>query len=176
LRLVSELREPDMDTRVAKPWYREPWPWLLMAGPALVVVAGVVTMWLAIEGHDGLVADDYYKRGLAINQVLARDKVARAHGYAAVVTFDSRFGRVQVALHGDELPPALLLSLAHPTRAGEDRIVPLARAASGIYEGLLAPPAAGRWRLSVEDAGRTWRLNTEWHVPRETVVRLGAPS
>jgi len=28
-----------------KPWYREPWPWLLMAGPATV-----------------LVAEDYYKQ------------------------------------------------------------------------------------------------------------------
>ena len=31
----------------AKPWYREPWPWIMMAGPAAVVVAGAVTMWLA---------------------------------------------------------------------------------------------------------------------------------
>lgn len=165
-----------MNDHAAQPWYREPWPWLLMAGPALVVVAGAVTMWLAIEGHDGLVADDYYKRGLAINQVLARDEAARVHGYAASVTFDQRFGRVRVALRGDDLPPALLLNLAHPTRAGEDRIVPLARVASGVYEGVLQPPAAGRWRLSVEDAGRTWRLNTDWHVPQESAVRLGAPS
>lgn len=165
-----------MNAREANPWYREPWPWLLMAGPAMVVVAGIVTMWLAVEGNDGLVADDYYKRGLAINQVLARDNAAQARGYTANVSFDSGFSRVRVKLSGNELPPALLLNLAHPTRAGEDRIVPLAQVATGVYEGVLQPPAAGRWRLSVEDASRTWRLNTDWHVPQDTALALGAPS
>ena len=26
-----------------RPWYREPWPWMLMAGPLAVVLAGIVT-------------------------------------------------------------------------------------------------------------------------------------
>ncbi len=41
------------------PWYREPWPWLLMSGPATVIVAGIYTSVLAFSGTDGLVADDY---------------------------------------------------------------------------------------------------------------------
>ena len=24
-----------------QPWYKEPWPWILMAGPGIVVVAGL---------------------------------------------------------------------------------------------------------------------------------------
>ena len=31
----------------AKPWYKHPWPWLLMAGPAMVVAAGFDTYYLA---------------------------------------------------------------------------------------------------------------------------------
>ena len=57
----------------AQPWYREPWPWILMSGPAAVIVAGAVTTWMAFASADGLVADDYYKRGLAINAVLKRE-------------------------------------------------------------------------------------------------------
>ncbi|MEQ1516273.1 MAG: FixH family protein, partial [Usitatibacteraceae bacterium] len=38
-----------------EPWYRQRWPWLLMAGPAIVVVAGFVTLALAIQSSDGLV-------------------------------------------------------------------------------------------------------------------------
>lgn len=49
------------------PWYREPWPWLIMAGPAAVIVAGVYTTILAFSSTDGLAADDYYKQGLMIN-------------------------------------------------------------------------------------------------------------
>ena len=42
----------------ARPWYKEPWPWLLMSGPAAVVLAGALTAWLAFAGADGLVAED----------------------------------------------------------------------------------------------------------------------
>jgi len=156
-----------------KRWYREPWPWMLMAGPAVVVIAAMVTLWLALASDDGLVADDYYKRGLAVNQILARDAVAGARRYRAQVTFAPAFDRVRVTLAGDELPPALMLRVAHPTRAGMDRVVPLAAASPGIYEALLTPPPAGRWQLTVEDAGHTWRLNAAWHVPGETVLQLG---
>src|SRR5436309_3188288 len=52
------------------PWYREPWPWLLAAGPLIVVVASLWSAWIAVKTNDGVVAEDYYKRGLAINQEL----------------------------------------------------------------------------------------------------------
>ena len=61
-----------------RPWYREPWPWILMAPPAAAVIAGAATVWIAVGSADGLVADDYYKRGLAINQVLALNNGAWA--------------------------------------------------------------------------------------------------
>ena len=38
---------------------------------------GLITLWLAITSFDGLVADDYYKQGLAINQTLARADAAQ---------------------------------------------------------------------------------------------------
>jgi hypothetical protein len=56
--------------RANRAWYREPWPWLLAAGPAVVVVASLVSAWIAIRSDDGLVAEDYYKRGLLINKKL----------------------------------------------------------------------------------------------------------
>ena len=38
-----------------RPWYKERWPWILMAGPAAVIVAGIVTVWLAVVSNDGAV-------------------------------------------------------------------------------------------------------------------------
>ena len=61
-----------------KPWYREPWPWILMAGPAAVIVAGAVTMTLAFKYQDPLVAKDYYKRGVEINKELAKERSREA--------------------------------------------------------------------------------------------------
>jgi hypothetical protein len=48
------------------PWYKEPWPWILMAPPATAVLAGIATVWIAVASADGLVAEDYYKQGLAM--------------------------------------------------------------------------------------------------------------
>jgi len=76
----------DDERSESTPWYREPWPWILMAGPAAVIVAGAVTYWLAASTADGLVADDYYKRGLAINQELGRERLAAQRGIEARVT------------------------------------------------------------------------------------------
>ena len=46
-----------MKSEERKPWYRHPWPWILMAGPAVVVVAGALTAIIAFQGADPLVAD-----------------------------------------------------------------------------------------------------------------------
>jgi hypothetical protein len=76
----------------AQPWYREPWPWILMTGPAAVVVAGFVTAYLAVTHNDALVVDNYYKEGLAINRVLERDEAAQKAGYRAQVMFSEDGG------------------------------------------------------------------------------------
>lgn len=57
------------------PWYRHGHVWLLIAGPAAVVVAGVLTAVIAVRGADPVVEADYYRRGIEINKALAaRDK------------------------------------------------------------------------------------------------------
>ncbi len=76
------------------PWYRHRWPWFLMLGPAIVIVAGFYTLWLAIVSNDGLVADDYYKRGLGINRVLERTQRATVLGLHARVDLDDAEVRV----------------------------------------------------------------------------------
>ena len=50
--------------RDSLPWYKERWTWLLMLMPATAIVAGFITLWLAITSFDGLVADDYYKQAI----------------------------------------------------------------------------------------------------------------
>jgi hypothetical protein len=141
-----------------KPWYREPWPWILMAGPAAVLVAGAATMWIAYTSADALVADDYYRQGLAINRVLAREDAARRLGISADVRLVP--GKMSVVLRG-ESPEAIFVQLAHATRAGHDLRLRLARAAGGRYEAALPPLPPGHWHLSIEDALGRWRVAEE---------------
>lgn len=151
-----------MSTEAApRPWHREPWPWILMAGPAIVVVAGIVTTVLAVSSSDGLVADDYYKQGLAINRVIERDARARALGIAAQVTFNEERDGVRVMLASNApLPVALRLKII-AARRDADQMIELRYAGPALYEGSLTPPRGSRWRLALEDAEGTWRVTGE---------------
>ena len=156
------------------PWYREPWPWLLMAGPAIVVVAGFVTLGLAIQSSDGLVADDYYKQGKAINMTLTRDARARELGYRAQLDMTTQ-GQVTLRFV-ENAPPTkrLRLTLHHPTRAGFDREILLARAADNSYSAAMPPIDASRWSMTLEDESRSWRLTGDWRATQSTTLLGGA--
>jgi hypothetical protein len=53
------------------PWWKHGHVWLLIAGPAAVIVAGIATAIIAIRSPDPVVAEDYYRRGIEINKTLA---------------------------------------------------------------------------------------------------------
>ena len=147
---------------IEKSWYREPWPWILMAGPFVAIIAGFFTLWLAIRSDDGLVASDYYMRGLAINQTLSRAQRAEQLGLEASVTLGEDARRVRVVLSGNStLPAELRLRLVHPTRAVSDQSFVVHEIAPGLYEGRLAAPIAGRRVVMLEDMANSWRLAGE---------------
>src|SRR3954471_16187705 len=100
-----------------RPWYREPWPWFLMSGPAAVLVAGAITSWIAFRTADGLVVEDYYKQGLAINKVLKREETAQRLGIGASIALHA--DRLEVRMSGAQ-PDVIFAHLAHATRAGHD--------------------------------------------------------
>ena len=58
------------------PWWRFPLVWMVIAGPAAVVLAGVATVFIAVLTPDPVVAEDYYRRGIQINQTLAEQRKA----------------------------------------------------------------------------------------------------
>ncbi len=163
-----------MTKESANPWYREPWPWIVMAGPAIVVVAGTVTAFIAMRTSDGLVADDYYRQGLAINRVLAREERARALGIQASVQMNETRDRVRVLVRGGEPGAAPRLTFVHATRAGLDRKVALTAVAPGVYDGIFDAAAAGPWHVHLEDEQGTWRLDGEWRGAEASLALVPA--
>lgn len=141
------------------PWYREPWPWILMSGPFAAVVAGLATAWIAVTHQDGLVVEDYYKQGLAINRTIDKERAAGRLGITAQVQFsaDGRHLRVYVRGH-DETARKLGLTLAHATVTGVDRHVDLVRGSGGWYEGKIDPLQPGKWQVLLEDPSGAWRV------------------
>ena len=53
-----------------RPWWRFPHVWMVISGPAIVVVASFVTFYLAAVGKDPVVDEDYYRKGIEINKTL----------------------------------------------------------------------------------------------------------
>ena len=162
-------------------WYREPLVWLVLAIPAAAVVAGAAMLVLANATWDGLVADDYYQRGLQINRALARDAEAARLGLEAAVVFPAP-GLVEARLSVvDEAAAALSgnrlnLRFAHAARAGDDVRTFLTRDAGGIWRGTLPPMAPGKWY--VELGNDRWRLATPARMPAMSagiVLRSGVP-
>jgi len=138
-----------------------------MAGPAVVVVAGIVTAWIALSTSDGLVTDDYYKQGLAVNQMLARNDAATQLQLEARLKLTA--GRIEVKMSsraGAPMPQRLKVTLAHPTRSGEDQKLILA-GEKGVFTGEMAPLGPGRWQVVIEDEAATWRLAGGVKLPDE---------
>ncbi len=151
-----------MRVKDARPWYREPWPWLLMIAPGAALIGGVITAVIAFNTSDGLVADDYYKQGLMINRALEKSANAARLGLAARMSMSE--GRVRLGLPtGLSTVEHLRLTLAHPTRAGRDQSIAMVRASDGFYEGVLGPVESAHWRLQLEDDTGKWRLSSSWN-------------
>jgi hypothetical protein len=50
----------------AKIWYKEPWMWLVVGLPTIVVVASFVTLWLAISNPETIIEEPHVKVGVTV--------------------------------------------------------------------------------------------------------------
>lgn len=48
------------EQQMIKPWWRQLWPWLLISGPAVAMIACAITIWLALN----LYVDKPLRRGV----------------------------------------------------------------------------------------------------------------
>jgi len=157
----------------AKPWYKHRWPWLLMLGPFVVIVAGIYTTWLAVSRPDALVVDDYYKQGKAINQDLSRDRVAADMKLEADVRYDAAAGKLVGVVRGlGATAETLSISLIHSTRPEKDLKLSAKPDANGGFSVELAMLDMARWQILVEGERRDWRLNGVWAWPQEPQITL----
>jgi uncharacterized protein len=158
----------------SKPWYREPWPWFLMSGPIIVIIAALVSAWIAIRSSDGLVTEDYYKQGLVAGETLTRSKRAVELGISAGMRLTDDQVQIRLTSRQGERPAALNIMLSHPTRAGIDQKSVL-KPSGEVYVGKLNLPASGHWLVLVEDEAKTWRVMGSVMLPAAGEVVIGTP-
>lgn len=173
------LSEPDRE-QDGKPWYAQPWPWLLMLGPAAVIVAGIHTTWLAFSHQDALVVGDYYKEGKAINQDLRRERAAHALGLVLNLQFDPAAGKLKGSIVGTDpglgtiAAGPLRLRMVHSTLPEKDLDLLVRPDAAGTFSLPLPMLEQAHWQIVVENAQRDWRLSGEWAWPAQRSVTLSA--
>ena len=74
------------------PWWKHGHVWLVLSGPAVVVIASFFTFYLAYIGMDTLVDEDYYRKGVELNQTMGAEPTnfapamqARDHAATGIV-------------------------------------------------------------------------------------------
>lgn len=160
----------------ALPWYRQRWPWLLMLGPAIVVVAGSFTTYLAYSHQDAMVVDDYYKKGKAINQDLRRDRAASTLHLSWQARYDPASGVMTGQLRSFERAYAVpfRLYLAHATLPEQDIVREVVTDAQGRFSVTVGSLARARWQAVIEGGQKDWRLAGAWHWPQNDGLAIVA--
>lgn len=165
------MRPPREDT---EPWYKQFWPWFLIALPLSVVIASIVTINIAIETDDGLVSDDYYKEGLAIHKDADSAAKASALGIAGTLNYDADTGAIMLVLEkplqGDGT--GLSLEVTHPTVSNRDQSIQLSRVDDSRFAGRVEPLGPANWKLALRPADRSWRVEGRLLQPGNGQTRL----
>lgn len=156
-----------------KPWYRYPWTWFLIAVPLLTIIACIVTIVLAVRSQDGLVSDDYYKDGLAINQSLERDRRAAERGLSAYMGLLPDGKSLVLQLNGDQIELPVKLAFLHATRQAHDQSIEISHlGANGQARADIDSLIPGKWYVQLESESGQWRLKGKLQYPQEEMVQL----
>ena len=156
-----------------QPWYRQFWPWFLIALPAAAVCASLYTLYLAASNAPSLVVDDYARIGLANKRNYQLDQRARDLALQANLTIGEGATPVlslSLSRKLSEMPESLVLALAHPTLAELDQRIML-QATGDTYEGVL-PERQARYYIRLEPADSQWRLSGVMYPGSDSVTLL----
>lgn len=147
-------------------WYRYFWPWFLFGLPATVVVAGIITINIAINSADGLVTDDYYKDGLAIHKDASQSATAEELGINGELRYQDT-GAITIQLSSAEpLNHGLIsLKLEHPTLPNNDQTVQLNHLGDGLYAGKINTLKPTNWKIAIFSEQAKWRINGRMQTP-----------
>lgn len=139
-----------------------------------MVIASLISAWIAFRSSDGLVSEDYYRQGLAAQETISRSETAQSLGLVARVRVNANTLNVQLSSSASayRLPTALRVTLSHPTRAGLDWMQLIPREGAG-YAGRFRLPAAGHWLILIEDDAMAWRMMGSAVLPAGGDIVIG---
>ncbi|GGW88676.1 FixH family protein [Alteromonas halophila] len=155
-----------------KPWYKQFWPWFLIAVPVATFIMSGVLLHFATSTEDSLVVDDYYKEGKAINISLDKIAVAKKKN----ITTDLRIsdGAITLTFHSGIPQQGLALKLAfyHTTLQDRDTVVMLSRDAAGLYRGYTDKSLNGKWQVTLTPVDENWKIQQTLRLPQRGAIKF----
>ncbi|MDX1625177.1 MAG: FixH family protein [Wenzhouxiangellaceae bacterium] len=148
--------EPDV------PWYRQFWPWFLLAVLAWGIVSASITLAVAVGNPPQMMKGDYARLGKVLVDTHVRADRAESLGLAGHLTgVDGRLRLELAARDASAVDDSLLLLVQHPVDAARDRQLLLRRvgATTWLAETEDLPP---RGRVVVSDPGQTWWISSSF--------------
>jgi hypothetical protein len=153
-----------MEQSDTKPWYRNFWPWFIIAVVGWGVVSSSITLTVALNNPPHMMTGDYAKLGKALVDTHERADRAEAMGLSGTLVRRGAQWALSVdALRRDELGDRLLLLAQHPTDSARDRQVVFERIAPGEYRAdAVAIPQRGR--VIVSDLEQSWWISSAYRA------------
>lgn len=149
-----------------KPWYKQFWPWFLIAIPCSSLIVGSQVFRLAMDGTNSMVVDDYYKEGKSINARL--DKIVKAQELNIKTSLSIQPGNIALSFESGAPTSgeALQLDFFHATQEAKDIVVLLTRDANGIYRSNEEFIISGKWRLRLTPLDESWKIQKRLVLPQ----------
>ena len=87
-----------MEREDIHPWYKQFWPWFIIALLSSSVIAGLTTVWISLQTTDSLVVSSGDDIQLIAERHISAERLASELGLAALLEIDLRSGAVSVAM------------------------------------------------------------------------------
>ncbi|MGI9232682.1 MAG: FixH family protein [Woeseiaceae bacterium] len=161
-----------------KPWYRQFWPWFIIALPAAAVVGGLTTVWISLQTTDSLVVQSDDGMQIVAERRVMAERLAAELNLAAALDINLESGAILATMRSgalESIPVALQLEFSHPAFANRDQQItlnsaPPDEAGNPVWSGHFVSVPNGRWYVTLT-SDDDWRLAGEWQGESQMTLR-----
>ena len=141
-----------------KPWYKQFWPWFIIAFPLTSVIAGLTTVYIASSGADTVVTDDYYKKGLAYNKNTQAEHKAKELEIEITLEDADKSMVLKLASNQESQPKQLSAYFSHSTKQELDFQLIFQNESNGYIAKLPYALADNqKWYVAIQPLDQSWK-------------------
>ena len=82
---MTSIASTTINPPAARPWWREPYVWLVISGPLVVVVAGITTLVIAVKNPDPVL-----DRNIGAKATFSHAPASQARNHATTATIPAK--------------------------------------------------------------------------------------